>query len=399
MRRDLRVSGKPGSPRQSRNARRSAPSGDWRSDAVVETLSRHVQVEPPKGDVLVLADPDPRAARLLGDAGAGGGALQSERRSGEGLRAGLPSVVRWSRRVTSGATVSSWPPPGPWDTVALRLPRAKDELEMLVHAAASVLVAGGTFLVYGAKDEGIRSAPGRIEPVFGSVDTVAVKSRCRVLRARRPNAIPGLKGTLEAWRKTWRLEVGPGKEKASDTEATEADSSARFEREWVSYPGVFSHGRIDAGTRILLEVMDRPEDGARILDYGCGSGVIAGVLAARAEGLRLHLLDADAIALEAARKNVPGAHLMLGDSLDAVEESFDFIVSNPPYHRGKVEDRRVLQALVEDAPDHLDPDGALVMVVQRRFAVGDLMKESFRRVEVLGEDATYRVWRGEAPRT
>lgn len=364
---------------------RGGASADWRSAGVVEALSRHLEAAPPVGPVLVMADTGTGAASLF---------------EGFGVR-----VARWSRRVSPGAIVSGWPPPGPsapsafpgevtappgWSVVALRLSRAKDELEMLVNAAASVLDPGGALLVYGAKDEGIRSAASRIEPVFGPVETVSVKSRCRVLRARRPEEIQGLRGELAAWRSTWRLRVegrgSPG-------------TVGLVDRPWVSYPGVFSHGRLDAGTRLLLEAVDAPAEGARVLDYGCGSGVIGGVLAARSVGLRLLLLDADAIALEAAGENVPEGRTILASGLEPVEDvPFDLIVSNPPYHRGKTEDRRVLDRLVERAPSLLRSDGALEMVVQRRFPVEESLAAGFGRVRVLAEDATYRVWRGEEPR-
>lgn len=351
---------------------RAGTLDDRRSEGVMDALARHLEATSLEGPVLVLADTDPAAGRLLEERGA--------------------RVEWWSRRVARGATVSSWPR-GSCRTAALRLPRAKDELEMLVHAAASVLESGGTLLVYGANDEGVRSAPSRIEPVFGSVETVAVKSRCRVLRARRPADVPGLRGELEAWRSTWRLRI-EGREAPGDR----SSGGRVIDRPWVSYPGVFSHGRLDAGTRLLLEVMDSPEEGARVLDYGCGSGVIAGVLLARSRDLDLHLLDADAVALAAARENVPGGRTILADRMGAVGDTrFDLVVSNPPYHRGKAEDRRILEALVRESPEHLRSGGALVMVVQRRFPVGEALGASFRRVEVLGEDATYRVWRGERP--
>lgn len=337
----------------------------------------------------------------MGDSEAGSASLFG----GFGVR-----VERWNRRLSSGALVSAWPPPGPsasagesvdgatgregsgpWSLAALRLPRAKDELEMLVHAAASVLEPGGVLLVYGAKDEGIRSASSRIRPVFGSVETVSVKSRCRVLRARRPDEVPGLRGELGDWKSTWRLRVaGPGGSTAA---------GGPVDRSWVSYPGVFSHGRLDAGSRLLLDSVDTPAEGDRVLDYGCGSGVIGGVLVARSGGLRLHLLDPDAIALEAARENVPGGRIHLADGLGAVDDArFDLIVSNPPYHAGKEEDRRVLRALVEGAPSRLRAAGALEMVVQRRFPVEALLEAGFRRVWILDEDSTYRVWRAEQPR-
>lgn len=247
---------------------------------------------------------------------------------------------------------------------------------MLVHAAASVLPAGGELLVYGANDEGARSAPNRIEPVFGEATTVAVKRRCRVVRAERPDEVPGLRGSLDAWRREWTLEL------------------AGRERRWVSYPGLFAHGRLDAGTALLLEALTAPLGGARALDYGCGTGILGGALRTRNPEVEVDLLDPDAVALEAASENVPGGRPVLGDGLDAVaDRRYRRIVSNPPYHEGKAETLRVVERLIADAPARLTHDGALEMVVQRRLPVERPLRKAFAGVEAVAETGTHRVWR------
>lgn len=247
---------------------------------------------------------------------------------------------------------------------------------MLVHAAASVLAPGGELLVYGANDEGARSAPARIEPVFGETMTVAVKRRCRVVRAERPDEVPGLRGSLAAWRHEWTLEL------------------AGRERPWVSYPGLFAHGRLDDGTSLLLDVLTVPSGSVRVLDYGCGTGILGGALRARNPELGVDLLDADAVALEAASENVPGGRPVLGDGLDAVRDArYRRIVSNPPYHEGKAETLRVVERLIADAPARLTDGGALEMVVQRRLPVERPLREAFSEVEAVAETGTHRVWR------
>ena len=50
-----------------------------------------------------------------------------------------------------------------------------------------------------------------------------------------------------------------------------------------------------------------PPKKARVLDYGAGSGVIGAALRLREPTVDLHLLDSDALALEAAAKNLPGS--------------------------------------------------------------------------------------------
>jgi len=331
-----------------------------------------------EGPALVLGDPDPTGARAL------------ER---EGLE-----VVRWSRRLgapgqgtgagppLSRPVVAPWPPEGPFATAALRLPKAKEELAMTLHAAASVLIRGGTLLLYGANDEGARSAGRRIEPLFGSVETVMRKRRCRVLRAVRPEQIPGLKPRLEAWKEPFAVTLGG-----------EA-------RRWASYPGVFAHGRLDRGTALLLEHLPGVGSGDRseheegrppcFLDYGCGSGMVAAALLEHHPGAEVHLLDTDAVALEAARENVPGGRTILGRSLEAAPGPYDGVVTNPPYHQGKAGTSAVLEAVVKGAPDALRRRGSLTLVVQGRLGVERMMVRSFRRVERLAAEAPYEVWRG-----
>ena len=51
-------------------------------------------------------------------------------------------------------------------------------------------------------------------------------------------------------------------------------------------------------------------DDARVLDYCCGSGVIGASLALRTPSAQIELLDNDAVAIAAAKRNVAGAHAL-----------------------------------------------------------------------------------------
>jgi 16S rRNA (guanine1207-N2)-methyltransferase len=265
--------------------------------------------------------------------------------------------------------------------VSLRLPRAKEELAMCLHSGAAALAPGGSLLVYGAKDEGIQAAPRAMSEIFGTVETVAVGGHCRVLLGMFRSGEVRIRGALEDWKTRGRLDhpdVPTG---------------------WVSYPGVFAHGRLDHGTRVLLGALPPLAAGARVLDFGCGSGVVGYVAEARGEGVRLELLDVDAVALEASKENVPGARLHLRDGLPPTGAgTFDAILSNPPFHRGKGEDRGLLFSLIGQAPRLLGRGGRLVFVTQKRLRVEDALRRAFLDVTTLGEDSVFRVWMGEGPR-
>jgi len=282
----------------------------------------------------------------------------------------------WNRRQIGGVNAAPWPPPGPFEVVLLRLPKAKDEQEMATHACLSVLQPGGRLVLYGGNDEGIRSAARRLEALCGGLATLANRGHGRIVAGCRPPDSSGLRASLSAWRSTASLEVGGQR------------------RAWISYPGVFAADRVDAGTALLISALPPLKAGARVLDYACGSGLIGAAALARSSGITLDALDSDSVALAAARENVPAAHCMLGTTLGAVgARRYDAILSNPPLHRGVVEDHAHLEGLIAAAPAHLLPAGVLAIVVQRRVPLQRLLAQRWGIVAVAAETGGYRVWR------
>jgi len=252
---------------------------------------------------------------------------------------------------------------------------------MNLHAAASVLQPGGTVLVYGAKDEGIQGAAEAMEEVFSGAVTAAIGARCRVLKGMRGPEVSGLKSSLAEWKDTVAVDY------------------PEFPSDWISYPGVFAHGRLDEGTRLLLDALPPLPSGSRILDYGCGSGVVGFVAGGRGQGAVVELLDVDAVALEAAGENLPGSLLHLHDGLPSAGAGpFDAILSNPSFHRGKAEDPQMVLSFIQGAPALLHSRGMLVFVAQRRLPVEGTLHKHFGDVRVLSEDSTFRVWMGQRPR-
>jgi len=283
-------------------------------------------------------------------------------------------VTRWSRWSGPLGPGTAWPHGGPYPAAGLRIPKEKPALDLALHALAGRLTSDGVLWIYGANDEGIRSVAKRLAPLYEDVRTVSIKRHCRVLRAVR--ATHGeAKATLDAWRRTGEIEF---------------DETCI---PWRYYPGVFAKGCMDDGTRILLDAIGAPPEGSKILDFACGTGVIAACLARRTSKTTMTLTDADALAAESARANLPEAIVSVGDTWDQVPAGpYDWIVSNPPIHAGKQEDHRVLHALIREAPARLTEGGQLWLVVQRRVRLRTILETSFRDVRLIQQNGRFCVW-------
>jgi len=284
-------------------------------------------------------------------------------------------VQQWHRLLVDEREADDpWPPAGSFDQVWLRIPRSGLETRMLLTAAAARIVTGGTVLVYGAKDEGIRSVDNHRPTVLTPFETVLIKHRCRVCVARLGAPAPLPPDGLEPWATRWTLDLGTGL------------------REWISFPGLFSHGRLDPATRLLLSHLPPLPPGARVLDFGAGTGVIGAAVLERVPDARVDLLDPDGIALAAAALNVPEARRIRAADLEAAEDDYDLIASNPPVHEGKRETLTVVEHLARDSAERITRGGRLMLVIQRRLAVEPLLAAAFSHVEIVADEGPFRVW-------
>lgn len=135
--------------------------------------------------------------------------------------------------------------------------------------------------------------------------------------------------------------------------------------ELLTDAGVFSHRRLDNGTRLLAESMTVPAEGG-LLDVGCGYGplgILAGKLNPRIDVWMTDINErAVRLAEENARRNGVNARVLRGDLYEPVRDRlFDVIVSNPPVSAGM---RSVVEPLVSGAVSHLKPGGLLQLVIQ-----------------------------------
>ena len=136
--------------------------------------------------------------------------------------------------------------------------------------------------------------------------------------------------------------------------------------------GVFSPGRLDPGTRLLLEESPAPPVSGDLLDLGCGYGPIACVLAARSPGATVWAVDVNERALELCAANARAAGLenvrcvTPGDA--SLPARYAAIWSNPPVRVGK----DALRALLSEWLGRLGPAARAYLVVGRNLGADSL---------------------------
>ncbi|GAA2520000.1 class I SAM-dependent methyltransferase [Pilimelia columellifera] len=141
--------------------------------------------------------------------------------------------------------------------------------------------------------------------------------------------------------------------------------------------GVFSAGRLDQGTGVLLRKapLPGPDEPGPLLDLGCGYGPIACVLADRAATATVYAVDVNSRARELTAANA--STLGVADRLrvcapDDVPDDVAFrqIWSNPPIRIGK---DGLHELLLRWLP-RLTPDGVAWLVVARHLGADSLQE-------------------------
>ncbi len=294
---------------------------------------------------------------------------------GDVLRAQGCVVIEWSW-IWSERSVVTWPERDVFDVVIVRLPVIRDLVTMALKVAASRLNPGGALYVYGSNQEGMKSIQDHLAPWFERPEVLLYKHRERVVIASRSGVVDGLRAKQADWEKhsSWELQG----ERLS----------------FISYPGMFAHGQADPGTRLLLEHLPACVQGARVLDMGCGTGVLARAIQQRTPSVSIDAVDVNAFAVHATEQNVSGAKTFWGDAWNALPKTakYDVIVSNPPVHRGAQQTTEVLENIISHAKEHLLPGGMITFVVQGTIPVKRFLNKAGLTPQLVAQDATYQIW-------
>ena len=272
----------------------------------------------------------------------------------------------------AGHSVSVTPAPAP--NALICLPRAKAEGLGLIAQA----VAGGAqcVMVDGQKTDGVESV---LKAVRQRVEVSGVVSKAH---GKLFWFTPGAQTFAE-----WQLAPQP---------VSDPDYGA-----FQTMPGLFSAGEIDPASRLLAEYLPDTLP-ATMADLGAGWGYLAAACLARKGIEALHLIEAEAAALELARTNVPDprAQFHWADATQPLSlPPVGGVVMNPPFHTGRTPQPALGLAFIESAARLLTGRGQLWMVANRHLPYERALAERFGQYQILAQTGAFRVWHASGPRS
>ena len=169
------------------------------------------------------------------------------------------------------------------------------------------------------------------------------------------------------------------------------------DREYYVYTdnGVFSKDRFDYGTKVLLENININNLCGKVLDLGCGIGVVGIILGTINKDISIDMIDVNERALELAKENIllnkVKANVFISNVYDKVTSKYDCIITNPPIRAGK----NVVRKFLLEAEDYLNDEGILYFVMRKDHGVKSMIKEleDIYNVKIIDRDKGFYVIR------
>jgi len=265
----------------------------------------------------------------------------------------------------------AFPAEAEWERILLRLSKDRERGRRMLAWAAAHLSADGELLFAGENKGGIKGFGKTLRSLFGEVENVS-RGHCRLWRCRQPLA--------------------------GSTPITEPEAAYEVEGIGTIYtqPGVFSWKRLDNGTEALLHWLPNDYADLRVLDLGCGAGVLA-LAAAKHGAAKVVATDSSALAVESARRTLndyPSATVLSADVGRDISGSFDMVISNLPVHEGAQPSHRLGERFIEASHRLLKSDGELWVVFQERMPFEETLQRYFSEIDWLDAPRGYTVARG-----
>ncbi|EDY86213.1 ribosomal ribonucleate guanine-2-methyltransferase [gamma proteobacterium HTCC5015] len=179
---------------------------------------------------------------------------------------------------------------------------------------------------------------------------------------------------------------------------------------------VFAHDKLDIGARFFLEQFHHLPAAQRIVDLGCGSGVLGIAAQKQQPHAAVTFIDESYMAVASAKKNYQ-INIGDGDSVRFIADhqlpacrgsAFkptcrpegrptptlpDLILCNPPFHQGNTISEHIARGMIQQSHQALAQGGELWLVFNRHLSYPSLLKRLFGGFETIAQNKKFIVTR------
>lgn len=260
------------------------------------------------------------------------------------------------------------------DLVIIYFPKSKKEYQFLLAMLAPTLAENAVILVVGENKGGVKSALKLSADYVLNSSKIDSARHCILFEIIFNNNAP--KFNLETWYDKFSLTI-------DNTEIQVA-----------SLPGVFSSGELDNGTRLLLENLPNNISG-KVLDFGCGAGIIGCFVKKTSPNTEVEMLDVNALAIASANKTLQlnnlSAKVYPSDGLSKVNSKYNAVLSNPPFHQGIKTNYQATEQFLKNIKKHLLKNATLTIVANNFLKYAPIIKAEISKPELLANQKGFAI--------
>ncbi|MET8471965.1 methyltransferase [Streptomyces sp. NPDC006422] len=296
-----------------------------------------------------------------------------------GQQATRANLARNGRGDAHLLTTQDTPPPRV-DALLVRVPKSLALLEDQLHRLRPALHENTVVVGTGMVKEIHTSTLNLFERIVGPTRTSLAEKKARLIFTT-----PDLSLTPppNPWPHSYRLpsDIGP-----------------LSSRTVVNHAGVFCAERLDIGTRFLLAHLPRDTGARRIVDLGCGNGVVGTSAALTHPDAEVLFTDESHQAVASARATYEanagerpgGAEFRVGDGLaDTPAGSVDLVLNNPPFHTHQATTDATAYRMFAQARAALRPGGELWVVGNRHLGYHVKLRRLFGNSQLVASNAKF----------
>jgi 16S rRNA (guanine1207-N2)-methyltransferase len=270
---------------------------------------------------------------------------------------------------------AAYPTDEKFDGAVMYMPKSKDQAKMLLATVAASLNENASLLQGGETKGGVKTAAKILETISSQVNKVDSARHCALFGAQIDKPVKPFE--LIKWHSEIEISAGG------------------LEYKVCSLPGVFNHGAIDLGTRVLLDNLPEVKTG-RLLDFGCGAGVIGCYLGLKSPESEVVMSDVSALAVycskESAKLNGLNAKVVASNGLMDVQGKFSGVYSNPPFHTGIQTDYSVTENFISQLKQFLAKGGSLTLVANKFLRYSELLEQKFSAVSPMAQTTKFTLY-------